>query len=173
MLTFQCFLDCAGLLQSQAAKSGELPDELDEYESKVMAACEILDYSGVKFRMFGFGLDWVLDVEYDCSIFMESLPGILGALAKNEEFEFIFASQGVERILTFIPDGERVRIVCSLLTGMDSNPPFEDMAKVDLVEMLERLAVDFGVALMRTSSPLSAEEPFRSWAEGRVRPTVD
>lgn len=146
-----------------------LSDELGYYEVKVMAACETLEQSGARFRMSGFGLDdWPLDVEYDCSIFMESLPEIFDAVARKEEHVFFLASQGIESVLTFGPVGESVAINCSSLLGRIPDPAVETVARTDLLSMLERLAVDFAVALTRVSSSLASEEPFRSWAEGRL-----
>ncbi|EHR62591.1 polysaccharide deacetylase family protein [Saccharomonospora cyanea] len=146
-----------------------LSDELGGYEVEVMAACEVLEQAGVGFRVSGFGLDdWRLDVEYDCSIFMENLPDLLDALARKEEHVFFFASQGVEVVLAFVPVDESVVINCSSLVARAPSPVVETTARADLVSMLERFAVDFGVALTRVSPPLASEEPFRSWAEGRL-----
>lgn len=169
-MAFRCFLDCSAFKSPPAVKLAELGNDLDSYEVRVMAACEMLDETGVRFQMSGFGSDdWRLDVEYDLSIFMEDLPEILDALSRKQEYEFFFSSQGVQRTLTFVPADENIRIHCFSMTSWVPSPAVEEMARIDLVEMLKRLAVDFGVALMRLSSPLSGEEPFRSWAEGRVQ----
>lgn len=173
-MAFLCSLDHSKLKQLPVVNSGEVFDDLEGYEAKVMAACELLDKAGLRFRMSGFGLDdWRLDTRYDLSIFVEDLPDILDALTRREEYEFFFSSQGVQRILTFVPAGDSVRIKCSSMTAWVPNPAVEEMVRAELVAMLERLVIDFGIALRRISSSLSAEEPFRSWSEGNVQSVED
>jgi hypothetical protein len=143
---------------------------IDSYETLVMEACGLLAEAGAGvFRIGGFGDDeWPVDVAYDMSAFMEQFPPLLDAVREHSEVDVDLYSQGVERTLRFIPDGDSVTIHCLSRTSWVPNPDRESIAHSELISMLTNLAADFSGALRAMNSDLSDIPPFDSWLRGRV-----
>jgi hypothetical protein len=109
-----------------------------------------------------------VDVGYDMSSFIEQLPQLLTGLRTGQETKVDLYPQGLERILTFRPSGERVMIQCLSRTDWIPDPEVESIAATELIAMLSRLAHDFATGLRAIDSELSHVEPFVHWLNGRV-----
>jgi hypothetical protein len=142
--------------------------EPEDYFTSVVRACEELaTRTTCRFVLSGFGkADWVLDVGYDLSTFIEQLPALATAVRAGEEFELNLYGQGVEQILRFEPSGSQVAITCVSGTNWIPDPPTETIAVPALDSMLVQLAQDFAAALHQAGLPLANREPFTSWRRG-------
>ncbi|WP_406450801.1 nucleoside-triphosphatase [Streptomyces sp. NBC_00876] len=153
----------------RSAPAGDpVPPEADEeYETLVMEACEALAEAGdCGFRMGGFGTpEWPVDVAYDLSTLMEQLPALLAGVRAGREVEVDLYSQGLERTLTFHPEGEVVAIRCASRTRWVPEPEWERVPRDELLAMLTGLAADFADGLAAVDSPLAEVSPFREWRE--------
>ncbi|WP_162788546.1 hypothetical protein [Amycolatopsis albispora] len=140
------------------------------YENLVMEACgHLSEARGGRFCVSGFGEDaWPVDVAYDLSAFMEQYPSVLAGVRERREVEVDLYSQGIERTLTFFPDGVLVTIRCRSRTSWQPIPDRESISQVDLNEMLSKLAFDFASALKEVNSNLSNIDPFKNWLAGQV-----
>lgn len=157
-----------------APASDPVPSEPDEeYETLVMEACEALaEAEGGSFHMSGFGTpEWPLDVAYDLSAFMEQFPDLLAGLKAHREVEVDLYSQGIERTLTFRPEGEAVGIHCASRTQWVPDPEWERLPQGELMAMLTTLAADFADGLAAVHSGLAGVAPFHEWRERGNRQT--
>lgn len=145
-------------------------EDLSDYFVLAMEACrELSEAGGSAFHITGFGSEpWVLDVVYDMSAFVESLPQLLAAVRERREFELDMYSQGVERTLVFRPDGDSVVIECLSRTSWVPQPSTEAISRDELVSMLSRLAVDLARGLAVIKSDLVSCAPFVHWVKGDV-----
>jgi hypothetical protein len=151
--------------------SGPVPAELtdDDFDTLVIEGCQLLGEAGCRFRMGGFGQDdWGLDVSYDLSTVVEQLPDVLVALRHDAEVELDLYAQGVERTVTFTPDGEYVNLRCRSQTSWTPRPDTERLARGQVVATLEKLAVDFAAALAIVAPKLAGYEPLVRWRRGEV-----
>lgn len=121
------------VVRVRAVPRGHLEDEKD-YCILALVACGVLDGTDAAFRIGGFGRDdWAFDVGYDMSAFVEALPHLINALRSGREVELDLYSQGVERTLTFSPDGDRVPIRCVSRTSWVPQPEVEVCDASDLL----------------------------------------
>lgn len=141
-----------------------------DYDILVMVACAALaDAGGGRFHLGGFGsADWPVDVSYDMSTFMEQFPLLLAGVRERHEVEVDLYAQGVERTLTFRPDGDLVVIRCCSRTDWVPDPECESIHRNELVAMLTKLAEDFAGGLKAIDSELSGITPFDRWLMGEV-----
>ncbi|MGO4418474.1 hypothetical protein AB4Z54_06860, partial [Streptomyces sp. MCAF7] len=94
-----------------------------------MEACEALsDAGGSTFHISGFGTDeWLFDIAYDMSTFMEQLPPLLAGVRERREVVVDLYSQGVERTLTCRPVGNLTVIRCESRTNWIPDPECESL----------------------------------------------
>ncbi|WP_333768022.1 hypothetical protein [Streptomyces sp. IBSBF 2435] len=156
------------LARVRAVPRGHLEDEKDYY-ILALVACGVLDGTDAAFRIRGFGRDdWAFDVGYDMSAFVEELPRLINALRSGREVELDLYSQGVERTLTFSPDGDRVLIRCVSRASWVPQPEVEVCDAGDLLGMCVRLAHDFAGAVSAVAPAIARLEPFERWRRGKV-----
>ncbi|AKJ08600.1 hypothetical protein ABB07_00605 [Streptomyces incarnatus] len=135
-----------------------------DYESLVMDACELLGETDCCFHVAGFGQDpWPVDVSYDLSAVIEQLPQVRTSLRRMERAQIDFYGQGVERVVTFGPAGERITMTCTTQTDWIPAPAIETAPLSDVEGMLAGLAHDFRRALDRACPDIAAREPFAQW----------
>ncbi|MFJ4583274.1 hypothetical protein [Streptomyces echinatus] len=140
------------------------PDLAEDYESLVMDACELLAETDCRFDVAGFGQNpWPVDVSYDLSSVIEQLPRARTALRRGERARIDFYGQGVERVVTFDPVGERVTMTCTTRTDRIPAPATETASLTTVEGMLAALAHDFRQALDRACPDIATREPFTQW----------
>ncbi|MEU6341217.1 hypothetical protein ABZ883_09745 [Streptomyces sp. NPDC046977] len=138
-------------------------------EDLTVYGCGVLARTDAAFHIGGFGWDdWHFDVGYDMSAFVEELPGLIDGLRAGRETELDLCPQGVERTLTFRPDGERVRIGCVSRTSWVPRPDVEVRAADELMDDCVRLATDVATAIAAVAPALAPLPPFESWLRGDV-----
>ncbi|MFD8871116.1 hypothetical protein ACFV1F_43435 [Streptomyces sp. NPDC059590] len=139
--------------------------ELDEdFESLVMDACQILSRTDCQFHVSGFGQDpWPVDVSYDLSSAIENLPEAIEALKLGESAQIDFYGQGIERLVTFTPQGETVVIKCTSNTAWTPDPDTEEISLGEARNLLLTLARDFKAALERVCPQVAALDAFAAW----------
>jgi hypothetical protein len=139
--------------------------ELDEdFESLVMDTCQMLSQTDCQFRVSGFGQDpWPVDVSYDLSSAIENLPEALEALKHGECAQIDFYGQGIERLVTFTPHGDRVVIKCTSNTTWTPDPSAEEVALGEAQDLLLTLARDFKAAVERVCPQVAALDAFAAW----------
>ena len=143
------------------------PDVLESQDVAIIRACEILSTTDARFFVQGFGLDdWNLDVKYDLSIFLEQTSDVLMGLHARDDSQIDLYSQGVERILTFHPYEESVRIECLSGTSWKPDPSEEDITLDDLISMLSQLVTSFSQTVEGIDGHAARIEPFSSWLRG-------
>ncbi|WP_148046363.1 hypothetical protein [Halostreptopolyspora alba] len=140
----------------------------DDYEQRVMLACDLLAETDCDFRVRGFGVCWPVDVGYDLSTFLEGLPELLADLRSGREGVCDFYAQGTERVLRFFPEGAWVRITCESRTAWAPDAGTERVGRGELERMLVETAVAFGRSVGNMGLSMAGEEPFASWRWGRV-----
>ena len=143
-------------------------EDAQDYEYLVMVGASLLEDAGYLFEMEGFGFAWNLDVAYDMSAFIESLPSFLAKFRSEGEGEIDLYPQGVERLLTFSCDDESVQIQFLSAADQTSNLGLETCDRVTLDLMFTDLAVDFARGLKGISSPIGDLSPFVEWRAGAV-----
>lgn len=87
-------------------------------------------------------------------------------LRAGRETEVDLYPQGVERTLTFRPDGGRVRISCVSRTSWVPRPDVEVRAADELMDDCVRLARDFATALAAVAPAVARLPPFDRWTRG-------
>ncbi|MEU8123245.1 hypothetical protein AB0C21_31415 [Spirillospora sp. NPDC049024] len=141
-----------------------VPEEMDCPDVLIMHGCNLLAEAGAQFHVGGFGQDdWNLDVNYDLPIFIEQVPPLMDALAVNEEYELWLYSQGVERVLAFCPDPEKVKIRCRSKTEWRPVPEVEVVERFAFEALLAGLVGNFLSSLQIVDPFLVQLEPFASW----------
>lgn len=141
----------------------ELWREVDDYTSLVMAGCTVLDAAGAGFRMTGFGLsDWGMNVEYDMSVFLEQVPGLLSMLEVKGGGEILLYTQRIERALRFYREGESVRVECVSGTNWKPEPDVERLELLELLGMSRLLMNEFVEGLIRAGVEKLRIVPFLS-----------
>lgn len=139
-------------------------DLAEEYGSLVMDACELLRETDCRFHVAGFGQDpWPVDISYDLSSVIEQLPQARTALRRKQRARIDFYGQGVERVITFDPDGEQITMSCTTQTAWIPDPATETASLADVEGMLAALARDFRRALDRACPDVAARDPFAQW----------
>lgn len=158
----------AGAVAPAPARQSPGPGPDDDYETLVMEACEALsDAGGSTFHISGFGTDeWLFDIAYDMSTFMEQLPPLLAGVRERREVVVDLYSQGVERTLTCRPVGNLTVIRCESRTNWIPDPECESLEHGELVAMLSKLAHDFARGLKAINSELLEVDPFARWLKG-------
>ncbi|MEM9966045.1 MAG: hypothetical protein AAGC58_11935 [Asticcacaulis sp.] len=85
---------------------------LDDYRSLLVYICDALD-GHIEFRVSGFGeADWPVTVSTDLPVFLEEVPNALMRAKRGDSFEIDFYEQGIQRKLTFQPQGSMFLIAC-------------------------------------------------------------
>lgn len=155
---------------SLTSPSVELPPDLvevelsDDYESLTMDACQLLSVTDARFAVAGFGQEeWPVNVSYDLSSVVEQLPEAINSLKSGRCAEIDFYGQGIERRLTFVPMGDVTEIRCTSGTSWRPDPDVEVLSRTAALELLTRLASDFGAALRRAAPELAMRTPFANW----------
>ncbi|MYS24969.1 hypothetical protein GA0115240_172027 [Streptomyces sp. DvalAA-14] len=100
------------------------------------------------------------------SAFVEELPGLIEALRSGREIELDLYPQGVERTLTFRPEGDQARISCVSHTSWVPRPDVELIAADELLAMCVRLAQGFAEALSAVAPAIARLAPFDRWSRG-------
>lgn len=140
-------------------EADEIEDESD-YEYLTVYACSLLAETDCKFLIGGFGQDdWSFDISYDMSSFVEELPNLLKGLRERREVVIYLYSQGVERILTFTPHDEIVKIRCVSQTDWVPSPSEENVSRGELLRMAQALARDFRESLNDIAPTVARMEP--------------
>lgn len=151
---------------ARAREAGIDPlEDTEDYEYLAMRACQALGATDAAFRIGGFGTqDWRFDVAYDMSAFLEELPYLIEALRAGDDFEFDLYPQGVERTLTFTPQGpDQVRVECASRTSWTPSPAVETHSRAALLTLCAQLTHDVATALTATAPTLAALPPFPTW----------
>lgn len=144
-------------------------EDPEDYVYLAMCGSSALDVKGCRFTIGGFGeADWNFDVGYDMSTLVEQLPETLARLRLREVAEVDLYSQGVERTLEFISQGEIVVIRCHSRTSWSPDPAEEIMSRGIAISMFEQLAIDFAVALDWAAPNIAELVPFRLWKNRMV-----
>jgi hypothetical protein len=147
----------------------DCPEVFDSRDVAIMRGCELIANAGARCHVGGFGEDdWNLDVKYDLSIILEQLATALAELRAGREGEIELYSQGVERVLVFTPQADRVRIKCTSGTSWQPDPAEELATRNDVISMLTRLAVHFARAVIEVDRDAAQVEPIASWLRGVV-----
>lgn len=102
------------------------------------------------------------------SAFVEELPRLIAGLRAGRETEVDLYPQGVERTLTFRPEGERVRISCVSRTSWVPRPDVEVCAADELMDSCVRLARDVAAALEAVAPAVARLTPFDQWIRGEA-----
>ncbi|MEV4060867.1 hypothetical protein [Nonomuraea dietziae] len=147
-------------------------EDPEYYQYLAMTGSRLLEEVGYQFEMNGFGREWNMDVGYDMSTIVESLPDFIQNFHFGGTGEIDIYSQGLECTLVFLRAADMVRIACISRTKWTPDPAFEVCTLEDLKEMLAGFATDFAHGLHRLSSPIAQLEPFRSWLTGGVWETL-
>jgi hypothetical protein len=143
-------------------------EDAEDYEYLVMVGAGLLEGAGYLFEMEGFGRAWNLDVAYDMSAFMESLPSFLAKFRSEGKGEIDLYPQGVERLLTFSREGELVKIEFLSAADRTSNLGLETCDRIALDLMFTDLAINFARGLKDISSPIGDLSPFVEWRAGAI-----
>ena len=148
-----------------AIDSTEFPWQ--DYQTRVIGACEILSRTDCRVRMGGFGkADWRLDVAYDLSTIIEQLPDVLAGIRSGLEVELDMYSQGVECVLHFRPVDHKLLVHCTSGTTWTPNPAMMELEQGYVVGLFEALAKDFAGALAMAAPAMAKLSPFKEWREG-------
>ncbi|WP_159046224.1 hypothetical protein [Streptomyces sp. MMG1121] len=144
-------------------------DLSEDYESLVMDACDLLGETDCRFHVAGFGQDpWPVNVSYDLSSVIEQLPRARASLRRRDRAQIDFYGQGIERVITFAPAGDRITLTCTSRTGWIPDPATETARRSDIEHMLATLARDFRRAFDRACADVAAREHLASWgSDGR------
>jgi hypothetical protein len=157
------------LPSSSVASSVPAGLDADDFPSLVMEACELLRETDCRFRMGGFGLeDWNLDVGYDMSSVIEQLPELLSALQSGTDAELDLYTPGVERSISFVADGSFINAKCQSLTSWVPPDPVERLDSREIIEMFEKLAIDFARAVAIVNSDMASIRPLDRWQKAEV-----
>lgn len=134
----------------------------DDYVCAVMGVCdELLAETDCRFRMGGFGKsEWGVDT-LDMSTVVESLPGAILDLRANREATIDLYEQGIERELTFTPEGDSVVIRCTSRTSWQPDPDVERAPREVVMSLLGGLVREFKVALQHGCPDFASAPPFR------------
>lgn len=119
----------------------------------------------LKSKISGFGQsEWPADCRTDLATVMEQVPEILKKIKLNQ-YEFIldFYEQGMERQVTFSPDNDVIKLICSSHTRWIPEPVSIFMEKEQISRMYEDLYnrfLEFGEILCSDliQDPLLIEE---------------
>lgn len=120
--------------------------EIDDHRSFLINACDAIQTRNLgKFSIDGFGQhSWPVDISTDLPVFLEQLPLALKSLATEKEFEVDFYEQGIERMLSFNPCGERsLKVSCTSRTSWAPNPESVILEMAALENMLLCLRNEF------------------------------
>ncbi|MFD7428352.1 hypothetical protein ACFV6Z_15030 [Streptomyces sp. NPDC059818] len=152
---------------SGRGSEGGLEDN-DDYQYLVIEGCSSLSETDCRFAIGGFGQDdWKFDIEYDMSSFLEGLPELLAALESGRVVAIDLYPQGVERVLTFTPQGDVVSVECTSRTSWTPDPRMECHDLAELLRMARKLATDFSKAVSAAAPEIGRLEPFTSWKAGQ------
>jgi hypothetical protein len=166
---FHFHLEGPSEVVSERGSAGGLEDNSD-YQYLVIEGCSSLSETDCRFMIGGFGQDdWRFDIEYDMSSFLEGLPELLAALDSGRSVTLDLYPQGVERALTFTPQGDAVSIECTSRTSWAPDPRVERHSLAGLLEMARKLAIDFSEAVSAAAPEIGRLEPFTSWKAGRFQ----
>jgi hypothetical protein len=144
--------------------------ELDDVRSILSDVCRSVERDG-QFVMSGFGQEqWPVDVGTDLMVFLEQLPEIICAISAGMPAELNFYEQGVERTLTFIPDGERYFVSCVSQTEWIPNPAVEQINRETLQKMLLAVEKEFIHLVNKIAPELSKHPWMKSWLESMPPP---
>ena len=154
---------------SLAARGERLDVDPVDFQSLVMDAWGLLGEAGCRFRMGGFGQDdWNLNVSYDMSTIIEQLPDVLVALERGAESDIDLYSQGIERTITFTPDGDYIDLRCQSRTSWIPNPEMERLQRGYVIGAFQKLATDFAKTLISVQPELVDVEPLGRWRAGEM-----
>lgn len=143
-------------------------EDSNDYQYLVIEGCASLSGTDCRFVIGGFGQDdWRYDIEYDMSSFLEGLPELLAALDSGRAVTMDLYPQGVERGLTFTPQGDGVSVECTSRTSWTPDPRSEYHDLAELLRMTRKLAKDFSEAVSAAAPEIGRLEPFTSWKAGR------
>ncbi|WP_405878953.1 hypothetical protein OG747_10160 [Streptomyces sp. NBC_01384] len=74
-----------------------------------------------------------------------------------------FYGQGVERLVTFAPQGDTVVLMCTSTTAWNPAPDTEEVSHTEAEGLLVALAHDFKVALERACPQVASSAVFVNW----------
>ncbi|MEO3756081.1 hypothetical protein [Streptomyces sp. B6B3] len=139
-------------------------DLTQDSDALVMDACGLLATTDCRFRVSGFGQDeWPVDVAYDLSTVIEQVPQALDDFREGFDAEIDFYGQGVERLVTFAPDGETTQVRCTSRTSWTPDPEMISCSHHDVENLLTSLEREFVTSLRLASPTLAALPPFATW----------
>lgn len=141
-------------------------DDLDSVVSIHADICEAIQQVGAaEFIVSGFGEDrWPVDVHTDLLTILEQLPEAVAALSENRQFLVDFYEQGMERTLTFSPQGDTWRVNCTSRTSWRPNPEECEVPHNRLVKLLHELVCEFGAIARSVCPQLVSHEWYATWA---------
>jgi hypothetical protein len=152
-----------------SVETREVDVDLDDYQSLVILACDLLGETDCQFNVGGFGHDdWHLDVKYDLSSIMEQLPGVIHDLRAGRSCEIDLYGQGIERSLHFSFEDSWIDVECRSGTSWLPSPAVVRYGKDELIAKFENLAKDFAEALYIGVPSLGNLEPFIRWRERNI-----
>lgn len=108
--------------------------------------CEYLeDQDACSFVVQGFGQEiWPTDIDTDFAVFLSQIPAALLAIDERKKFSIDFYEQGLERFLSFFPNGDRWEVECKVTYDNWIPAPSKIMVdNDDLKRMLEKALNDF------------------------------
>lgn len=156
-------------MENEPFSAEDIQEDLCHYETLAMYGCHLLSQTDCTFHMSGFGDDnWPLDVGYDMSTVIESLPEVLGFVRSHTSGELNMYSQGVERTLKFSSENDRAAIRCYSRTSWVPDPVVELMEYPELHAMFERLAMDFAASLNLIRPDVAGVQPFSTWLQWSI-----
>lgn len=143
------------------------PSGLD-FDSVVMDLCQALAESDCFFRIGGFGQSaWPVDVRYDLSTLIEQLPDVLDKIGSRLSAKIDLYGQGVERVLRFEVNGDRVEVSCESRASWIPEFDVQNIDHLDLLSRLESVAKEFAESLRLVWPELAGMEPFVNWLKLR------
>lgn len=139
---------------------------LDNIQSILSDVCEALHGHG-QFVVSGFGDDaWPFDVHTELCLFLEQLPQLLNDIQAGKLGELDFYEQGVERVITFTPNGSDYQLTCQSLTDWQPDPAAVTLDRVALENMLTKARLDF-IGIVRAVAPELLAHPWmKLWTAG-------
>lgn len=128
------------------ASISEPPEEkFDDLNGLITSLCEELEASEhLRFEIAGFGqAPWFVTVGTDLPVLLEQLPEVRDDLLAGRSFEIDFYEQGLERRLSFEPEGNDFLVSCVSGTDWQPDPSQERVSKEELVCTLQKVGETF------------------------------
>ncbi|GAA4498272.1 hypothetical protein GCM10023191_043190 [Actinoallomurus oryzae] len=150
-------------LPSSAPDGAGVLDEdepIDDPMTFAIEVCPVLEDLGVGFVAGGFGEErWPVDVATDLATIVPQLRDLIAALGAGAPGMLEFFEQGIERRVSFTPQGDTVELHCESWGGWRPPTPVEHADLGATRAMLTDLAVGFSREVARLL-PALAGSPY-------------